>query len=834
MTFISVTIRRTKIRAWAAWALATSSGCAGSLPSVNEDEGSSSSASTAGSTVESTGGSSSSTSDTATTSSVDSTTTAGSSTSTTGIDDPPRARNDGPYPVRADHPLQIDAGEGVLANDQDPEGSALTVVAYDTMSVEGGTVTVLPDGSFSYQPPVGLPYGTDRFTYAAEDELGQSATAEVRVAVQPAGATVGLGAMGSKGVRFDGIDDTDITGRTVSGAGDVNGDGYADLLFGARNADVNGNQDAGESYIVYGGPELDPIVSLADADVLIEGIDAFDGSGAIVSGAGDVNGDGYADVLISAYPANPEGSEPILAGECYLVYGGPALPSIVSLADLGGNGVRFGGIDPGDNAGLGLDGVGDVNGDGYADILIGAYQADLLVGSDAGESYLVYGGPSLSPFMSLAEADVRFEGAFGQDGTGWPVNRAGDVNGDGYADLLIGAFQADPNDELQAGTTYLVHGGSTLPAVVDLSDPMASVRLEGIHPYDHSGFASKGIGDTNGDGYADIVVGEWSFWSFDAGDIGETYLVHGNPGFEPTVSLAEADVVLLGIDPSDRVGAAMGDAGDFNGDGYKDLLIGAPWADLVGDDRVGETYLVLGTMSQAASTSLADADVRFVGIDPTDESGWGMAGAGDVDGDGFDDILIGAWQADPNGVGQAGETYLLFGDDLDAEATILGTPGDDELVAEEPVAAHVIIGGRGDDVLQSEGWTDVLRGGAGDDTIRIVDDAFFRIDGGLGTDTLELAGGVLLPLAALAPARVAGIERIQLGLDGPSSITLSELAIVNLSDTSNALVIEGDEDDIVVLESGTWLGPWQVDRYELYTSQSTAAQLLISSSIPLP
>jgi hypothetical protein len=173
-----------------------------------------------------------------------------------------------------------------------------------------------------------------------------------------------------------------------------------------------------------------------------------------VSGAGDVNADGYDDILIGAYLAdvsNPAGDS--RDGETYLIYGSAALNGTVSLGDA--SVVTFTGEAAGDYSGIAVSGAGDVNADGYDDMLIGAYYADPGGILKAGKTYLVYGGSTLDGTVSLGAASVaKFTGKAASDWSGGSVSDAGDVNGDGFGDILIGAFGADS----EAGETYLLLG----------------------------------------------------------------------------------------------------------------------------------------------------------------------------------------------------------------------------------------------------------------------------------------------------------------------------------------------------------------------------------------
>lgn len=724
---------------------------------------------------------------------------------------PPLARNDGPYVTVTGQPLDVDARTGVLANDEDPEGGTLAVMSHEPATVEGGSVTVNEDGSFSYMPPATLPFGTDRFHYTLVDPSGQSAVAEVRLVLQPPQGIVGLDALGPKGVRLSGIDPDDRAGYTVSGTSDVDHDGYADILVAAFDADPGGVTDAGETYWVRGGPNLPSIVPLTTADARFDGIATNDNAGWALGEAGDVNGDGHADILVGSWNAAPDGIA--YAGETYLVYGADTLPSSLSLAQAD---VRFSGLATGDE----VSGAGDVNGDGYSDLLLGAYGAD-----SAGDVFLILGGSDLPATLDLADADTRF---IGQDPSnfGFQVAGVGDVNGDRLDDILIGAPGADPFGLSIAGSASLIYGSTNLSPTYDVAQ--ADVRIDGTELYGYLGFSTSGAGDVNGDGHADLLLGLPQSSPNGLTSAGSACVFLGGPALPPVMVTENAEVCLEGIEPGNWTGYGVAGAGDVNGDGYADVLVGLECYNLDGEctgDR-GEGYLVLGGPDLPPTIDLADADLRLQGIDPGDDAGFSVSRARDVDGDGFDDMLIGA----PNHAG-TGEAYLVRGDDLSGTVTLLGTADDDMLEATHGLDTDIIVAGRGDDILRGDGGPDVLRGGGGSDTVIIASDDFFRIDGGLGEDTIELAGGTSLSLPSLDAQRILGIERIELGLDGACSLQLSERSVVNLSDTSNTLTVDGDEDDEVVIVSGSWTGPVLEDGYDVYASTTTAAVVRVAPNV---
>ena len=180
---------------------------------------------------------------------------------------------------------------------------------------------------------------------------------------------------GSNGFRLDGVAADDRSGYSVAGAGDVNGDGFADLIIGAPGADPHGT-DSGSSYVVFGKASgFAASIDLSSLDgsngFRLDGVAADDYSGSSVASAGDVNGDGFADVIVGAYGADPHGTD---SGSSYVVFGkASGFAASIDLSTLDGtNGFRLDGVAAGDCSGRSVASAGDVNGDGFADVIVGA------------------------------------------------------------------------------------------------------------------------------------------------------------------------------------------------------------------------------------------------------------------------------------------------------------------------------------------------------------------------------------------------------------------------------------------------------------------------------
>jgi hypothetical protein len=397
-----------------------------------------------------------------------------------------------------------------------------------------------------------------------------------------------------------------LFGASVASAGDVNGDGYADVIVGASGYD--GGQDLeGRAFVYYGsaaGLSLTPNWT-AEPD------QATAQFGVSVAVAGDVNGDGYGDVIVGA-PGYDGGQ--MNEGRAFAYYGSAAglstTPDWTAEADQEGAGF-----------GISVAGAGDVDGDGYDDVIVGASGYDSDQPSE-GRAFAYYGsasGLSTTPNWT-AESDSI------QSSFAYSVAGAGDVNGDGFDDAIIGAPGYD-GGHTREGRAFIYHGsGSGLATIADWTAESDQAGAD-------FGISVDGAGDVNGDGLADVLVGAYFY---DNGQIneGRAFAYHGSAegAGETPAWKVESDRTYA------TLGRAVAGAGDVNRDGYDDVILGAPEYD---HDRpsVGGALIYAGSPTglRTVSSRSGRSDQAFAYF------GYAVAGAGDVNGDGLAEVLVGAY-----------------------------------------------------------------------------------------------------------------------------------------------------------------------------------------------
>ncbi|MDQ3740437.1 MAG: integrin alpha, partial [Actinomycetota bacterium] len=399
---------------------------------------------------------------------------------------------------------------------------------------------------------------------------------------RPGRAEIDLASPDFGGIRITGAESYAWFGRAVATVPDVNGDGRDELVIGAPLRDAPDRADAGSAYVIFGRGEAQTIdvAGFPDdqAGFRIDGPAPSAYAGRAVSSMGDVDGDRLPEILVTA-PHAPTAS-PGANGAAYVV-GAQATPGVVDLARLEGRGFAVSRVetlpgdgerDPGDWLGESISGLGDVNGDGLPDFVVGAHLANAPNRARAGVAYVVFGKADKTPIdaHNLGGAGFRIQGVDRHDQTGFATSPAGDFNADGRQDLAVAAPFADPIARESAGAVYVIHGGSGDVPNVDLAElGERGVRIIGRNG-DATGFTLDTAGDVDGDGGPDLVIGspatdEEYLENYQSEGAGSASLVFGTaPGqSDPLAELKEdpgyGEAVADGCTPVLNVQAVLED-----------------------------------------------------------------------------------------------------------------------------------------------------------------------------------------------------------------------------------------------------------------------------------
>jgi Ca2+-binding RTX toxin-like protein len=476
---------------------------------------------------------------------------------------------------------------------------------------------------------------------------------------------------------------------SVSNAGDINADGFADLIIGVSDTSPNGNNQAGSSYVVFGGSSVGSGGSFnlstlnGSNGFVINGVADGDFSGTSVSNAGDINGDGVDDLIIGAPGSKPNGN--VFAGSSYVVFGGAGVGSAgsLNLSTLNGsNGFVINGTTAGEGSGISVSNAGDVNGDGFADLIIGVRRAGPNSNNYGGSGYVVFGGSSVGSGGILNLSTLNGNNGFfinSDDSLGDPVSNAGDINGDGIDDVIIGAPLASPNGNNYAGSSYVIFGKLTVTAGAD-----TLIGTPGNNIIDGKAGNDKLTGNGGQDKFI-IRRGDGNDIITDFGGVGK--------GKNPSAT------VIANVDTLQFIGSGLT---------AQNLLL----------TKNGNNLEV--TFENVANTKVTLQNFKLENLDNLKASGTRPA-IGNILFDGQTSIIDSFNVLDANSVDTTIgiKNTVTFLNDLNNQITGLDNSND------------VINGQGGNDKIDGKSGNDLLRGGAGNDTLI----------GGAGNDTLVGGAG---------------------------------------------------------------------------------------------
>lgn len=393
-------------------------------------------------------------------------------------------------------------------------------------------------------------------------------------------------------------------GYAVSGAGDIDGDGYDDIIVGAPHYD-NGQPEEGAAFIFRGTPNgISPIPS-----AMLEADQADAGFGTSVSSAGDVNGDGLGDIIIGAmHYDNGEDEE----GAAFVYLGSPA--------GISPTPIKLESNKPGAWFGCAVAHAGDLDDDGFSEIVIGAMNYSNGQ-SEEGALYLFPGSPNGPEPAGLRIIESEQEDAR----LGNAVAPAGDLNGDGRDDIVAGAYSVGDYD---AGAIFIGYGKA------HSLDSLTYEYIKGTQDQAQFGWDVAGTGDVNGDGFHDLVVGAHAY---DNGD-GAAHIYYGSPAGITTANATHLYAHETGM--AAAMGESVAGAGDLDGDGYADVVIGEPW--FIDENTSVLTGLTLIYYGSPAGVAPNPQRITGNANDTYDFFGWSVAAAGDVDADGYSDMIVGS------------------------------------------------------------------------------------------------------------------------------------------------------------------------------------------------
>ena len=463
-------------------------------------------------------------------------------------------------------------------------------------------------------------------------------------------------------------------GTSVAYAGDLNGDGRAELIAGAPNAKENG-LPCGKAYVLAAPAGARGAIPVTGATALATIFTAKKNSllGASVAGLGDFDGDGFNDLAVGLPGAlghvdGDDDDKVAYTGAVQIIYGAADLPAAIDIDAL--SATRIVGAGPGEQAGFAIAAAGDVNGDGMPDLIIGAPYASPKTKcslDQSGRAYIIFGGGPRRAIIDLErDADVTIEGCQSYARLGMAVAGSGDINGDGIDDFAVGAPYMDTGGYTDAGEVLVIFGARDLPATINSGASLDGIglRFSGRANSIKLGWALAGA-DVNGDGFSDLVAGAPRGGAKLAGS---AYILFGGaalPAALATNTLGDKGAVITGAFSYGYLGLALAAVGDVNADGLADIAIGAPEVSNGVLPLAGAVYVLNGRAVWPQSSGIAAVASRTIlGARTNAAFGEALSRAGDHDGDGGPDFAVGVPRQSPDNLSCAGQVSVFLGESL--------------------------------------------------------------------------------------------------------------------------------------------------------------------------
>ncbi len=680
---------------------------------------------------------------------------------------------------------------------------------------------------------------------------------------------------------------TGLYGNSTASIGDFNGDGYDDFIVGTidRTHGSNPNPDLiGRSFVRFGSPtdtSTDYINYFNSSNPSYNDYPGFEIVGVNledrahnVGGGGDINGDGFDDIIIGAIGVDrwvPSGQVLVQrqeVGAAYVIFGrSQPYSAPLQLSSLNGtNGFRFLGKNTQDWTGDSVDIVGDMNADGYDDLVIGApfynrVTSNGVTITDTGAAFVIFGKAG-GFAATMTEEDLDGTNGFtvlgnsAGDRTGGTVRGAGDVNGDGRADIVLGS----------KGREYTFTGVSTLNDVggaevifgrsSGYAPSLLTASLDGTNGFRFTmgaadegwGNSVDGAGDFNGDGFSDIIIAKEDG---DDNNIASVLLGKAS-GFQadryfsgPTSGL----IMFRNFSPNRNfVNTQVGGIGDIDGDGVDDISLGMQrfwevsqfnpeadkWGSVVflGSGFGFDNVIEYSTFSTTSISDPGMAGVIFKGNYISDWISDVVTTGGDFNGDGFYDYLVGSVRYELSAGDQEGRADVVFGREFVSKGVVVGTSGNDTLLGSN--APDFYAAGLGNDFIRSInndslGRGDAAYGGAGNDRFEVVGMGFRRIDGGSGYDTITMPlANMTLDLTDIRNDRIRNIEAIQL-TSASQTLVVTRSEVLAISSTTNTLDVRRNSAASTINMGRGWeFQGWQASQgvtYQVYTNGNATLRI---------